>query len=636
MPRGRPYRSWRREVVVGVFIIVNGAFFWTNHNKPKEPCTLRGVEPQLREQQPCTPCPSAASSSKRRRRRTVGDDDELVHPKRQTRRTWSGDVRCAFVTLVRQGIDATRYAGFLESSSRLRRTFRLEREYPHVVFHEKGFPDDHKSVMLLTAPWLQFVDISHVWGNAQRPPKELWNATDRSEGYRHMCRFYGLQIFNVSKQLGIDVIFRVDDDVFMLRKVDYDPFRLLWESGAVYGFGGVTTENHEHTATTFEPWVKRYCSQRLQIDMDDLADDDDESRRKKQRLDCDGIARSVVDRMYFNNVFMSVVSFWSENPLVSAFAGAIDKSNGIYVHRWGDAPMQTATVRLFAAGSSGDGVFFESAKQLPRLHYVHFSTDNLILDGAVTCLSCDGGSSYFSKLSAEPITRRKKTALTHVLEEAEEHPFHQPLGKSVVGIDEIVNKAIKLHRETFINDIVSAGIAREWSGSSLDNLPIFALLQLVEKVGAWCDNVGFVNVHILLPIHCCCHLDVIRDDETNQAAALAVLYKTLEPWMNSALFSFDGSTGKKKKSFDWLASRIQQDWRGAAQSQGEPSSSSSDSSSSSSSETTVAEKKKTETPPVLQADTARSRTPGDGPGIDPSTPPDPNPNPTDRANRETS
>lgn len=486
------------------YLVLRGSLQRIDENK------IRGTKNvESASQRPCPPCPSSVKSHDRK--------PPATHVVRSSRRTWNETVRCAFVTLLRECRDSTRYAGFIESTHRIRRTFKLEQQYPHVVFYEGGFPKEHREAIVAAAPWVLFNNISHVWGNDKdRPPVEAWNATDRSEGYKNMCRFYGLQIFAVSRRLGFDVVMRVDDDVFMLRAVDYDPFRVVWESGAVYAWGSVTKESHFHTELTFEPFVRAYCDE-LEAAAGD--DDKDVSPRGDQvgRRDCIALSKSVIERMYFNNVFATVVDFWSQVP-VTRFLNRLDDSHGIYVHRWGDAPIQTAAIRLFSKFEYG----YESgsARQLPRLHYVHFSTNNLIVDGAVSCLACNGALTYFSGLMSS----------------SNADSTRQQLGNSVVTIDEVVEGIMGVHHTAFISDLLSIGIWHDWGlGSTLDDLPVFSFLQLVEKVGVFCENIGFINIHILLPLHCCCHLDVFRTDVTVQTAMTITVYNILEPWMKSAL-----------------------------------------------------------------------------------------------------
>ena len=58
-------------------------------------------------------------------------------------------------------------------------------------------------------------------------------------------------------------------------------------------------------------------------------------------------------------------------------------------------------------------------------------------------------------------------------------------------------------------------------------------LQLVEKVGVWCDNVGHITVHVLLPAHCCCHLDTYRTTASGRARVLTALAQHLRGWMTA-------------------------------------------------------------------------------------------------------
>ena len=186
------------------------------------------------------------------------------------------------------------------------------------MFHEGNFPKAHKAALRREAAWLVFRDVSDVWGNdLDRPDKSKWNATDRSEGYKHMCRFYAMQMWDHAHAMGLDIVMRVDDDIFFLREAPYDPFRFVWEAGADYAWGSATAESHQQTELTFEPWVRTYCEW---LDRGDGAPA------------CVDVARDVVRDMYFNNVFATVVSFW-RTPAVKRFLHEVDETHAIYVHR---------------------------------------------------------------------------------------------------------------------------------------------------------------------------------------------------------------------------------------------------------------------------------------------------------------
>ena len=130
-------------------------------------------------------------------------------------------MRCALATLLITRPDAGDYASFLETATRAREAFALARPYPHVAFHEADLPAAHKARMAAAAPHLLFDDVSDLF--ARPRPAARTAAADRDLGYRHMCRFYAWQVFERLEALGFDAVMRVDDDVFFLDRVPYDP-----------------------------------------------------------------------------------------------------------------------------------------------------------------------------------------------------------------------------------------------------------------------------------------------------------------------------------------------------------------------------------------------------------------------------
>ena len=139
-----------------------------------------------------------------------------------------------------------------------------------------------------------------------------------------------------------------DDDVCLLQLPIADPFEALANSGAVYMYGLLKEESHEETRATLTPWLKAYAR---------------EHNLAAAAVDADSI--------YFTNFFVSRVDFWTR-PNVTEYLAAVDISRSIFTHRWGDAPLQTAALRLHAAP--------EAIHHL-RMDYLHMSTRDYIVDG---------------------------------------------------------------------------------------------------------------------------------------------------------------------------------------------------------------------------------------------------------------
>eukprot|EP00966_Prymnesium_polylepis_P093948 2174842-Prymnesium_polylepis.1 len=124
-------------------------------------------------------------------------------------------------------------------------------------------------------------------------------------------------------------------------------------------FGLETKEMHRETIETFEPWIRAYMSET-------------------------GLEPAIpplpTESIYFTNFFVTRVGWWRK-PEVQAFMDAVNASGGIYRHRWGDAPIQTAVLRLLGLS--------RSVRHLD-VDYLHLSTQNRIVRGEEVTFSTEG------------------------------------------------------------------------------------------------------------------------------------------------------------------------------------------------------------------------------------------------------
>ena len=192
------------------------------------------------------------------------------------------------------------------------------------------------------------------------------NAAEYSVGYRHMCNFMSMLWFRALHEY--EYAMRVDEDVCLMR---LPPGDLLSALSADYSFGLETREAHNETSATFTPWVQRYLSMTgLQPSIPPLP----------------------TDKIYFTNFFVSRVNWWEKSE-VHHFLDAVNASGGVYQHRWGDAPIQTAALRLHATPAL--------VLQLD-VDYLHMSTHTEIVAGREVPLSAGPpvANQHFRRLAA--------------------------------------------------------------------------------------------------------------------------------------------------------------------------------------------------------------------------------------------
>lgn len=190
--------------------------------------------------------------------------------------------------------------------------------YPVVICHEGDFNGQVQKGLARICPTIHFrrVDI--------RPPKHIrqlprgnWAEYPRfGVGYRNMCRFFSLGLYPNIRDL--DYYMRLDDDSVIQTEIGYDPFLFMQENGKDYAWRAIAGE----TASVV-------------VGLKELLEQHDPVFK--------GIN---INPMFYNNFHIARPSLWLESPCKEALA-AIDASDGFYIGRWGDAPVQTLLVRAY-------------------------------------------------------------------------------------------------------------------------------------------------------------------------------------------------------------------------------------------------------------------------------------------------
>jgi hypothetical protein len=206
-----------------------------------------------------------------------------------------------------------------------------------VIFHEGDFLQTDQDEVRKGRKEIRFETIT--FEIPDRPYKkdvpEKWFERGASHyfwnlGHRHMCRFYGITLWEHMARLGYDWVMRFDDDSFMLSEVKYDMFRFLNRKGYRYGYR-VDCWEPASLCESFQPTVEAYMGEnRLPAPL---------YRRLRN-------PKPKHYPGYYNNWFATDVKFWLSDP-VQKFLNFIDETGNIYLLRWNDLVIQAAVVQLF-------------------------------------------------------------------------------------------------------------------------------------------------------------------------------------------------------------------------------------------------------------------------------------------------
>ena len=121
---------------------------------------------------------------------------------------------------------------FKHSINFLYSNFNKEANYPVIVFYDDLTKPDianlltEFSIAFGYMPNIKFEKLEFTLpeGISEDPARYTLPLTQFRMGYRHMCRFYGGQIFNHPALAKYKWYMRLDSDSFILSKISRDPF----------------------------------------------------------------------------------------------------------------------------------------------------------------------------------------------------------------------------------------------------------------------------------------------------------------------------------------------------------------------------------------------------------------------------
>ena len=353
----------------------------------------------------------------------------------------------AFFTLVKGGAEEDGYA---EYKTRTRTLHALVQGADDIAFHEGNIPAALQT-KLEQELRVTFFD-AREWGGfdkrveARRIPFRLNG--EYPMGYKHMCRFFALQWMYALRRY--EWVMRIDEDV-VVTHISPDIFREIAATNAVYFYAADVEELHDETVQTFQPWVDDYA--RLH-DWSETVD---------------------VKRMFFTNVFASKPVWWL-GERVSRFLDDVDATGNIFLHRWGDAPIQTVTLKAFASKDEYQFITIDyhhgSTHDLVRRgrsHRVHQRTppvDSTLRDFKNDVLPCLVADVYASRNDGQPHSDKE-----HAIDSLRARlMLHTGLGKPVVdplSLDELIEGVRTAMEDRAFSDYFSAKDAAKKSSIAL-------------------------------------------------------------------------------------------------------------------------------------------------------------------------
>jgi hypothetical protein len=180
-----------------------------------------------------------------------------------------------------------------------------------------------------------FVDVSYIWqtfpsGFDPIHTEGKWTVKNVKWGYCQMIRFFWKSLFEIPEIEKVSQYMRLDGDSCISR-LDESPFDRL-NNGVIY-VNNDQFYDLETVCVNLRAFTEDYVRY-FQI-----------TPRNPHAWSETFAGGSVAG--YYNNLEIMDVAFWLK-PEVQHFVQFVDTSWGIYLYRWGDAPLRYIALALFA------------------------------------------------------------------------------------------------------------------------------------------------------------------------------------------------------------------------------------------------------------------------------------------------
>ncbi|KAG8824875.1 alpha 1,2-mannosyltransferase 2.4.1 [Serendipita sp. 401] len=265
------------------------------------------------------------------------DEDTRPPPARKANAT--------FVILARNG-DLN---GIVDSMRQLEDRFNRHYHYPYVFLNEQPFSDEFKkwtsniasgTVEFGLIPKEDWEQPAHIDENKASLAREQMVKDSviygGSVSYRNMCRFNSGLFFKQELLQKYKYYWRVEPGVKYFCNVDEDPFLFMQDNNKVYGFTLSLYEYHKTIPTLWEA-TKRFIEKNPEYLPKDNA----------MAFISDDQGRSYNLCHFWSNFEIGDLDFWRSEAYTKFFEH-LDQEGGFYYERWGDAPVHSIGVALFA------------------------------------------------------------------------------------------------------------------------------------------------------------------------------------------------------------------------------------------------------------------------------------------------
>lgn len=249
--------------------------------------------------------------------------------------------------------------GIILTIKRFEKSFNNKFNYPYTFINDEPFSDRFKKRLeKYTSAPLNFVVIPpHLWNKpefidtkrekeAMKALKEQDVAYADKDSYHNMCRFYLGNFYNVPELQKYKYYWRIEPHVDYYTDIKYDVFKYLEKTGKIYGFT-INLYDIAKSVPTLWPETLRYLNSGENYKYVNENGAFQWLLENQQNPKNNKIAEGFSTCHFWSNFEIADMDFFRGEAYNNWFK-FLDSTGKFYYERWGDAPVHSIGLALFA------------------------------------------------------------------------------------------------------------------------------------------------------------------------------------------------------------------------------------------------------------------------------------------------
>ncbi|EDO18631.1 hypothetical protein Kpol_1048p62 [Vanderwaltozyma polyspora DSM 70294] len=238
-------------------------------------------------------------------------------------------------------------------------TFNRKFNYPYTFLNDNEFTEDFKNQIREILPEdriIRFGTIDpEVWNMPESIDRETYvNATRKlgSEGvgyadresYHNMCRFYSRSFYKHPLLKDIKYTWRLEPGISLHCDIDYDVFKFMEKNNKLYGYT-INVYDSAASVRTLWPRTMKFLKKHPEfINPNGAFKMLKENGQKPENFD---VANGYSTCHFWTNFEITDLDFLRSEPY-QKYMDFLESQDGFYYERWGDAPVRSVALSLFA------------------------------------------------------------------------------------------------------------------------------------------------------------------------------------------------------------------------------------------------------------------------------------------------